>query len=172
MAIILIDDWFTNLVFEKLPAHQGVEITPLQANNILEELKATGFATFLRPAAEQWILFGDWSYKKPKTLTVNDFFPTEVQLKIRDNFISMSEHLASVKSNVSKLKESYNKQMEAQVDEIFKREFVSRKIYNSEIHSEYLKLLEEKNTLAGRIDALTLENASLKRRIEKLGGNN
>jgi len=156
------------LVFEKLPLHQGIRVDPDLSSKILSELRSSGFPDFLRPAAEDWILNGNWRYKSPKTLTVQDFYPTAEQLTDRKKFISLDEHLESLSLNEKRLKQAYGLQLETKLDILFKREFAGRKSNASEYGLQVLDATGKIKDLQNRIDGLVLENARLKDRLIKI----
>jgi hypothetical protein len=58
-----------------------------------------------RTTAQNWILYGDWSYRKNDELTLNDFFPTKEQLArglSDNNFILLSRQEFNLKIQKAK----------------------------------------------------------------------
>ncbi len=71
--------------------------------------KQSSYDELSRTTAQNWILYGDWSYRKNDELTLNDFFPTREQLArglSDNNFILLSRQEFNLKIQKAKAGET------------------------------------------------------------------
>ncbi len=71
--------------------------------------KQNNYDELSRTTAQNWILYGDWSYRKNDELTLNDFFPTKEQLArglSDNNFILLSRQEFNLKIQKAKAGET------------------------------------------------------------------
>lgn len=75
-------------------AVRGIETKEERMKALAAYLEKQGnYDELSRTTAQNWILYGDWSYRKNDELTLNDFFPTKEQLArglSDNNFILLS----------------------------------------------------------------------------------
>jgi hypothetical protein len=88
-----IKDWVTDMA-EKCFLVRGIETSLKRIDSIIEHLNNYGkYDELSRETAKNWILFGDWTYRRNEQLTLNDFYPSSEQLLKGLNskdFISLS----------------------------------------------------------------------------------
>ena len=85
---------------------RGIETSTDRTKAIIEHLNNYGkYDELSRETAQNWILYGDWSYRKNDELTLNDFFPTKEQLArglSDNNFILLSRQEFNLKIQKAK----------------------------------------------------------------------
>jgi hypothetical protein len=75
-----IKDWVTDMA-EKCFLVRGIETSLKRIDAIIEHLNNYGkYDELSRETAKNWILFGDWTYRRNEQLTLNDFYPSSEQL--------------------------------------------------------------------------------------------
>jgi hypothetical protein len=75
-----IKDWVTDMA-EKCFLVRGIETSLKRIDSIIEHLNNYGkYDELSRETAKNWILFGDWTYRRNEQLTLNDFYPSSEQL--------------------------------------------------------------------------------------------
>lgn len=139
---------------------------------ILQELKEQQFAVWQRPVAELWIKEGNWQYKKPKELTVQDFYPNEKQLEGFDRFMPLTQHIETV----IKLRQSIADELERHYEHKAHLEQTNSLNRRSEqlrdMNRQIVHLIFENNELNTHKTALHKEIYSLKEQIQRLKDGN
>lgn len=159
-------EWFSDLVGKKLRQYQGIELDAQTARDLLIELKNTSFHKWQVPAAEMWILHGNWQYKKPKVLTIQDFYPNAELLKPLGQFISLEKHVQDLKELKTELENSFEERVHTSVQMQIKTELVS--LHQSVAQNkEILDLGSENTDLKYKIKKLESKIESLLNRIER-----
>ncbi len=75
-----IKDWVTDMA-EKCFLVRGIETSLKRIDAIIEHLNNDGkYDELSRGTAKNWILYGDWTYRRNEQLTLNDFYPSSEQL--------------------------------------------------------------------------------------------
>lgn len=87
-------------------AVRGIETKEERMKALAAYLEKQGnYDELSRTTAQNWILYGDWSYRKNDELTLNDFFPTKEQLArglSDNNFILLSRQEFNLKIQKAK----------------------------------------------------------------------
>lgn len=78
--IVPLKTWFANIVI-KVRSLRGVETPNNDLGEIFRTLEENNFSFNERKVAETWLLKGNWAYKSPKRITIDDFYPDANKLK-------------------------------------------------------------------------------------------
>ncbi len=71
-----IEDWVTDMA-KKCYEFRGIETSLKRIDAIIEHLNNDGrYDELSKITAKNWILYGDWTYRRNEQLTLNDFYPS------------------------------------------------------------------------------------------------
>lgn len=143
------------------------------------ELTADNYAYLQRNPAREWILRGNWQFKSPKILELQDFYPTEAQAKelrgraiFFDDFIAFLREMRSALWKVLEAKNETAKRR-ANVDGIIDN-LQSPNDKTREFSLELMKMHKDNLTKSEKIDELRKskatmeqENLMLRRRLKE-----
>lgn len=159
--------WFTDLVKARLPFYQGISVSSEEANAIYVELLNNNFQDYNVPAAENWILFGNWQFKKPKNLTVQDFYPSDDKLQDIKQWISLEEHIRHIDNLKKQLQKDYEDKLQLDLITELRRNnsLTHRKTADSKM---FLRMGNEINELKKQNTILVDKIFRLEKTIERL----
>lgn len=94
-AIRSLATWLSDLR-RRLIVARSIEVPWDRLYGLLTELVGLAYEDTRRAAAEMWILRGDWRYKSPKTLTLDDFFPRREWLELCGETVVTRDYMRRV----------------------------------------------------------------------------
>jgi hypothetical protein len=75
-----IEDWVTDMA-KKCYEFRGIETSLKRIDAIIEHINSDGrYDELSKITAKNWILYGDWTYRRNEQLTLNDFYPSYEQV--------------------------------------------------------------------------------------------
>lgn len=161
--------WLSD-IRKRLVVARNIETPWQRLTELYRELLHAGLAPHHMRAAEIWILRGDWQFKTPKMIVLQDFFPTAVQMQAcGETMMLTSLHQSLLRDATAKAYQdgvSEGRTRERSTPAAARHDDTEQwKEERRQQHAEIMAEISQKERYIERIRQLEADNARLQKRL-------